>query len=43
MPAAVMRLNMTQNIPPIIGSGTVIKRAPHFESKPKQSINMAAA
>ena len=42
-PVAAIMPNMTQNTPPIIGSGIVMKRAPNFDKTPKKSIIKAAA
>lgn len=42
-PAAEIMLNITQKMPPIIGSGIVIKSAPNFDSTPKKIIAKAAA
>lgn len=43
LPVAAIMPNMTQKIPPMIGSGIVIKRAPNFDNKPKNIIIRAAA
>jgi hypothetical protein len=42
-PVAAIIPNRTQNMPPMIGSGMVIKRAPNFDKTPKTIIIKAAA
>jgi len=42
-PAAVIIPNMTQKVPPMMGSGIVMKRAPILDKTPKRSIMKAAA
>ena len=40
-PTAAIIPNMTQKIPPTIGSGIVMKKAPNLERRPKMIMNMA--
>lgn len=43
IPAAAITEKRTQNIPPTIGSGIVMKRALHLDSRPKKIIIKPAA